>query len=62
MVLLSGASLSMAQIDNAAGKILNSESKLTIGGYGQIDYNQDFGAEVKKIGKLDVHRLVMLFG
>lgn len=32
---------------------------ITIGGYGQIDYNEPDGSDV---GKLDVHRLVLLFG
>ena len=45
---------------NAAQTILNGTLKkgLTIGGYGQIDYNQPEGDN----GKLDVHRLVMLLG
>ena len=37
----------------------NNQSKLTIGGYAQIDYNEPEGSAP---GKLDVHRLVMLFG
>jgi len=37
----------------------NNGSKLTIGGYAQIDYNEPDGAAP---GELDVHRLVMLFG
>ncbi len=37
----------------------NNKSKLTIGGYAQIDYNEPDGSTP---GKLDVHRLVMLFG
>ncbi len=37
----------------------NNASKLTIGGYVQIDYNEPDGPTP---GKLDVHRLVMLFG
>ena len=32
---------------------------ITFGGYGQIDYNETDGS---KAGKLDVHRLVLLFG
>ena len=46
---------------NAAQNILSgngSQNGITIGGYGQIDYNQPEGAN----GKMDVHRLVMLFG
>ena len=37
----------------------NNQSKLTIGGYVQIDYNEPDGEEP---GELDVHRLVLLFG
>ena len=37
----------------------NNASKLTIGGYVQIDYNEPDGPAP---GELDVHRLVMLFG
>lgn len=37
----------------------NNHNKLTIGGYAQIDYNEPDGSAP---GKLDVHRLVMLFG
>lgn len=37
----------------------NNSSKLTIGGYAQIDYNEPDGPAP---GNLDVHRLVLLFG
>ena len=37
----------------------NNQSRLTVGGYAQIDYNEPDGAEP---GNLDVHRLVILFG
>lgn len=47
---------------NRAGLMLSSDRKLNIGGYGQIDYNQPFGNGTKYQGKLDVHRLVLLFG
>lgn len=45
---------------NAAQRILsgNISSGVTVGGYGQIDYNQPEGDN----GTLDVHRLVMLLG
>ncbi len=46
---------------NAAQNILSgngSQNGITIGGYAQVDYNQPEGAN----GKMDVHRLVMLFG
>ncbi len=47
---------------NSADELLSKDSRLTIGGYAQIDYNQPFGEEFKQNGKLDVHRLVMLLG
>ncbi|NOY50712.1 MAG: hypothetical protein GXO88_09155 [Chlorobi bacterium] len=47
---------------NAANKLLNSSSKLNIGGYGQIDYNQPLSADNYQAGNLDVHRLILLFG
>jgi len=47
---------------NRAGLMLNSDKKLNIGGYAQIDYNQPFGNGKIYDGKLDVHRLVLLFG
>jgi hypothetical protein len=37
----------------------NNSNKLTVGGYAQIDYNEPDGSAA---GKLDVHRLVILFG
>lgn len=37
----------------------NTNNKLTIGGYVQIDYNEPDGATP---GNIDVHRLVLLFG
>ncbi len=39
--------------------LYNGNNKLTIGGYAQIDYNDKDGSSP---GKLDVHRLVLLFG
>ncbi len=47
---------------NAASKLLSSENSLTVGGYGQIDFNQPFGNGKFENGNLDVHRLVILFG
>ncbi len=47
---------------NSADELLSKDSKLTIGGYAQIDYNQPFGEDSKQNGELDVHRLVMLLG
>lgn len=47
---------------NTAGRMLQEEEKLTIGGYAQIDYNQPLGSGMYNEGLLDVHRLVLMFG
>lgn len=51
-----------AQESNAAQSLMSNDSKLTIGGYGQIDYNQDLAKDYRQNGTLDVHRMVLLFG
>lgn len=45
---------------NIAQRILDSgqNQKITIGGYGEIDYNQPEGAN----GKMDIHRFVLMLG
>lgn len=51
------------QVLNTAEQMLEErESKLKIGGYGQIDYNQRISGDTKYNGKLDVHRMVLFFG
>ncbi len=50
------------QYTNIATNLMQKDSKLTIGGYGQVDYNQPLNSGTQELGKLDVHRLVMLFG
>ena len=49
---------------NSAANILmgNSSKNITLGAYAQIDYNQPIDADVREIGKLDVHRLVLFLG
>lgn len=48
---------------NTTNKLLSkNDEKVTIGGYAQIDYNQAIDAETYNNGKLDVHRMVLLFG
>ena len=49
---------------NRANSMLEDvrESRLTIGGYGQIDYNQPIESGKYRNGNLDVHRFVLLFG
>lgn len=51
-----------SNLNNSANRMMTSDKKLTIGGYAQIDYNQPFGNNTIQNGKLDVHRLVLLFG
>lgn len=47
---------------NSADQLLAKDSKLMIGGYGEVHYNQALNSETKNNGALDVHRMVMLFG
>lgn len=47
---------------NSADNLLRSQKGLTLGGYGQIDFNQPFGNDYRSNATLDVHRLVMLLG
>ena len=47
---------------NTAGRMMQDEDRLTIGGYGQIDYNQLLDNGSYNNGGLDVHRLVLMFG
>ncbi|OFX50020.1 MAG: hypothetical protein A2046_01810 [Bacteroidetes bacterium GWA2_30_7] len=48
--------------ENIADKLLTSDNKLAIGGYGETHFNQKLSSEFKNNGKLDVHRMVMLIG
>lgn len=47
---------------NTADQLLNQSGQLNIGGYAQIDYNQPLSSTQFNKGKLDIHRLVLLFG
>lgn len=47
---------------NSANNILSNDSKLVIGGYGEVHYNQPLEDDVRINGELDVHRMVILFG
>ncbi len=47
---------------NIADKLLSTDGKLVIGGYGEVHYNQPLSSTVKNNGILDVHRVVMLLG
>ncbi len=48
---------------NLAGEMMNElvETRLVIGGYGQIDFNQPLEGNTYRNGTLDVHRFVLLF-
>ncbi len=50
------------ELTNTAGRMMEDEKKLTVGGYGQIDYNQLLDNGTYNNGVLDVHRLVLMFG
>ncbi len=50
------------ELSNTAGRMMEEEDRLTIGGYGQIDYNQLLDNGSYNNGGLDVHRLVLMFG
>lgn len=47
---------------NSAEKMLATEGKLLIGGYGEVHYNQPFDSKIRNNGSLDVHRMVMFLG
>lgn len=47
--------------DTNLSTILAKERNFSIGGYGQIDYNQTINSTSINNGNLDVHRLVLLF-
>ena len=47
---------------NVADKLLSTDGKLVIGGYGEIHYNQPIKSDIRYNGTLDVHRMVLLFG
>jgi hypothetical protein len=47
---------------NSAEKLLKTDGRLVIGGYGEVHYNQPFDSKKIYNGTLDVHRMVMLLG
>ncbi|MDF1572768.1 MAG: hypothetical protein P1P82_14260 [Bacteroidales bacterium] len=48
--------------NNSADNLLLQDSRLVIGGYGEVHYNQPLDAGQKNIGMMDVHRVIMLLG
>lgn len=47
---------------NIAEKLITSDKNLTIGGYGEVHYNQVLNADLHTNATLDVHRMVLFFG
>lgn len=47
---------------NSAELMLGSSSRLNIGGYGEVHFNQPLAEGQKNTGTLDVHRIVMFLG
>lgn len=47
---------------NIAERLLSTDGNLTIGGYGEVHFNQGIDPDIRKNASLDVHRMVMLFG
>ncbi len=48
--------------NNSSSNLLEKETNLIIGGYGEVHFNQPLTESEKELGKLDVHRIVMLLG
>lgn len=53
---------SQVNYQNTANRLMATDAKLVIGGYGEIHYNQPLSATTRSNGQLDVHRMVMLLG
>lgn len=47
---------------NLSDKIISSDTKLNIGGYGEVNYSQIFGGDTRSNGKLDVQRFIIMLG
>ncbi len=70
MLLVGALSAQTNKIDttnqplNSAQNVLNNNTnrKFTIGGYGEVHYNQGFNDSTRTNGKLDVHRMVVFMG
>ena len=55
-------SLSNEPMNTAQNIISGNGGKITVSGYGQLDYNQQVGDTLRHNGLLDVHRLITFFG
>lgn len=67
--LVSFVPLKSQQIDttgslylNSADLMLRNNSRLNLGGYGEVHFNKPFSKNQKELGTLDVHRIVMFLG
>lgn len=47
---------------NTADRLITDDRRLTLGGYGEVHYNQPLSSSTRELGTLDVHRVVLLFG
>ena len=50
------------EYQNTAEKLINTSANLTVGGYGEVHYNQILNNETRYNGLVDVHRIVMFLG
>lgn len=51
-----------SQYLNSAELMLRNNSRLNLGGYGEVHFNQPVTINQKELGTLDVHRMVMFLG
>lgn len=51
-----------SQYLNSAELMLKNNSRLNLGGYGEIHFNKPFTKNQAELGTLDVHRMVMFVG
>ena len=61
LLMVKGKALAQEEV-NTAGRMMQQEQRLTLGGYAQIDYNQPLMQGAYSNGTLDVHRLVLMLG
>jgi len=61
-IIFVGTAQNNAPKQNAAETMLAKDQNLTIGGYGEVHYNQPINSVTYNNGELDVHRMVMLLG
>jgi len=55
-------SMAQEKTSNSSSNMLINPEKITIGGYGQFDYNQPIEDGIMRNGIMDVHRMVLMFG